>query len=79
MTDATLTEELEADYDRQVREVAVRLLELVTERTGEPMVDLLEALHQDSDVSRALAREALVHLLYTGSVVLTEDRHLVAS
>jgi DNA-binding GntR family transcriptional regulator len=67
---------VELEHERRVEEVA-RILEDAIRSSGGPIAEVVTRLHEQLDVSAALVREALVRLLYSGVVALTEDRRLI--
>ena len=77
MTDAALTDDVEAAYERQVETVAQRLLKEIKDSDEAPIGDVLTRIQDELQVSRAVARDALVQLLYSGAIELTEERHVV--
>lgn len=72
-----VTDDVEVQYEHEVDKVAEVLTEVVREAYDAPLSAVLKEVHRQVDVNPAIVREALVQLLYSGVIQLTEDRRLV--
>jgi DNA-binding FadR family transcriptional regulator len=79
MSDLAVDDEVQAEYERQVEKVAAEVLKIVQgSGQGVGLLEVLSEAHGRFGVSRAVLREAILGLLYTGVLALTEEHQLTA-